>query len=217
MEQLHQVIPADQLVSSKYQTIGRCNNYAVLPNIMCPKECKIVGQLLVDHALSYALTATVDVPAVVYVRERPIMRSLTDDRERDEITEATILSLTMHKTALAVEAQENVAKVQEKLMEEDIEKIVDGEDEESYASEFANSVFLNEEEDFGTRLEPGSHKENPETVDDDDDDEEEKKDDKKDDDNDDDDKDNDNNDHTDHTLLGTQVTSSLEDKNEKMP
>ncbi|GKE93129.1 hypothetical protein Tco_1574224, partial [Tanacetum coccineum] len=69
MEQLHQVIPADQLVSSKYQTIGRCNNYAVLPNIMCPKECKIVGQLLVDHALSYALTATIDVPAVRAVNE----------------------------------------------------------------------------------------------------------------------------------------------------
>ncbi|GJU32950.1 hypothetical protein Tco_1176539 [Tanacetum coccineum] len=31
---------------------------------MCPKECKIVGQLLVDHALSCALTATADVPAM---------------------------------------------------------------------------------------------------------------------------------------------------------
>ncbi|GJY62982.1 hypothetical protein Tco_0464442 [Tanacetum coccineum] len=36
----------------------------------------------------------------------------SDDRERDEITEATLLSLTLHKTALAAEAQENVAKVQ---------------------------------------------------------------------------------------------------------
>ncbi|GJR80903.1 hypothetical protein Tco_0151688, partial [Tanacetum coccineum] len=80
-------------------------------------------------------------------------------------------------------------------MEEDIKKMVDGEYEESYASEFADSVFLNEEEDFGTRLEPESHKENPETVDDDDD-EEGKKDDKKDDDNEDDD----NDDHTDHKL-----------------
>ncbi|GJU79054.1 retrovirus-related pol polyprotein from transposon TNT 1-94 [Tanacetum coccineum] len=33
-------------------------------NIPCPKECKIIGQLLVDHALSYDLTATVDVPAL---------------------------------------------------------------------------------------------------------------------------------------------------------
>ncbi|GJW86569.1 hypothetical protein Tco_0161909 [Tanacetum coccineum] len=56
-EQPQQIILADKLVTTKYQGIGRCNNYAVLPNISCPKECKIVGWLLVDHALSYALTA----------------------------------------------------------------------------------------------------------------------------------------------------------------
>ncbi|GKF93930.1 hypothetical protein Tco_0283630, partial [Tanacetum coccineum] len=38
----------------------------------------------------------------------------SDDKERDEIAKETLLSLTMHKTALAAEAQENVAKVQEK-------------------------------------------------------------------------------------------------------
>ncbi|GJS15756.1 hypothetical protein Tco_0410228 [Tanacetum coccineum] len=69
----------------------------------------------------------------------------SDDKERDE------------------------TKVQEKLMEKDIEKMVDGEDEESYASGFADSVFPNEEEDSSTRLEPGVHRENPKTVDDDDD------------------------------------------------
>ncbi|GJW02615.1 hypothetical protein Tco_1561471 [Tanacetum coccineum] len=65
LEQPQKITPADQLVhSSKFQEVGRCNNYVVLPNILCPRECKIVGQLLVDHALSYALTATADVPAV---------------------------------------------------------------------------------------------------------------------------------------------------------
>nr|GEW75240.1 uncharacterized mitochondrial protein AtMg00810-like [Tanacetum cinerariifolium] len=34
------------------------------PNIPCSPECKIVGQLLLDHPLSYALTTTTDVPAV---------------------------------------------------------------------------------------------------------------------------------------------------------
>ncbi|GKE27006.1 hypothetical protein Tco_1442390 [Tanacetum coccineum] len=64
----------------------------------------------------------------------------SDDRERDEIVEATLLSLTMHKTALAAEAQENVVKVQEKL--EEIENMVEGKkDEKSYASEFADLVF----------------------------------------------------------------------------
>nr|GEX78262.1 hypothetical protein [Tanacetum cinerariifolium] len=84
-------------------------------------------------------------------------------------------------TALAAEAQENIAKVQENLVEEEIEKLVKGdEDEESYASEFFDSVLNDDLDDFGTRLEPESHKENPKNVDDDDDDgeiEKEKKDD----------------------------------------
>ncbi|GJR35600.1 hypothetical protein Tco_1211284 [Tanacetum coccineum] len=57
------VIPADQLVS-QVKPIRRCNNYAVLQSIPCSPECKIVGQLLLDHPLSYTLTATADVPAV---------------------------------------------------------------------------------------------------------------------------------------------------------
>ncbi|GKD11778.1 hypothetical protein Tco_1196185, partial [Tanacetum coccineum] len=68
-----------------------------------------------------------------------------------------------HKTALAAEAQENIAKVQEKILEEDIEKMVDGEDEDSYASAFADLLFQ-DEEDTRTRIEPGSHKENSEFL-----------------------------------------------------
>ncbi|GJY29737.1 hypothetical protein Tco_0405504 [Tanacetum coccineum] len=75
-----------------------------------------------------------------------------DDRERDEIAEATLLSLALHKTAIAAEAEENVAKVQEKLAEEEIEKMVEGdEDEESYASEFADSM-INDDDDLSTRI-----------------------------------------------------------------
>ncbi|GJU27930.1 hypothetical protein Tco_1166551 [Tanacetum coccineum] len=99
----------------------------------------------------------------------PQEKKRNDDRERNEIAEATLLSLTLHKTSLAAEAQENIAKVQKKLAEEEIEKLVEGdEDEESYASEFADSVLNDDVDDSGTRLEPGSHKENPEKVDDDD-------------------------------------------------
>ncbi|GJS78288.1 retrovirus-related pol polyprotein from transposon TNT 1-94 [Tanacetum coccineum] len=358
----------DQLVTTKYQGIGRCNNYAVLSNIMCPKECKIVGQLLVDHDLSYNLTVdrleityTVDMfcvtlklsvetpnypfiaPAtlkfiqpflkivgyqtkinilpifhalinrvhvdnasllwrdflhcvqqnkdviqyprftnliivdlmqqfdsipkrleedchsikddvsleskdyakefvrvdVLMIQPQPVESTQgtnmtpratrtpnlaedvqhvsttipppSDDQERDEIVEATLLSLSLHKTTKIAEEQENVAAVEKKHLDEDVEKIVEGEDEESYASKFADFVFL-DEEDSGTRLEPESHKENPEIVDDDDDDEEEKKDDKKDDDNDDDD----NDDHDDHALVRNKVTGSSEVRNEKM-
>ncbi|GKD98933.1 hypothetical protein Tco_1382830 [Tanacetum coccineum] len=89
--------------------------------------------------------------------------------ERDEIAKATLLSLTLHKTTLAAEAQENIDKVHETLAEEEIGKMVEGdEDEESYASEFPDSILNDDVDDFGTRLEPGSHKENMEKVDDDD-------------------------------------------------
>ncbi|GKC75977.1 hypothetical protein Tco_1126751, partial [Tanacetum coccineum] len=87
-----------------------------------------------------------------------------DDRERDAIAEATLLSLTLHKTALLAEAQENIAKVQEKLDEEEIDKMVEGStDDESYASEFADSILNNEGaevDDTGSKIEPGSQKEN---------------------------------------------------------
>ncbi|GJW76101.1 hypothetical protein Tco_0137783 [Tanacetum coccineum] len=62
-----QVIPAAQLVL-RFHTIKRCNNYAVLQNIPCSPKSKIVGQILLDHPLGYALTATVDVP-VVYLQQ----------------------------------------------------------------------------------------------------------------------------------------------------
>ncbi|GJZ06470.1 retrovirus-related pol polyprotein from transposon TNT 1-94 [Tanacetum coccineum] len=320
-------------------SIGRCNNYAVLPNIPCPKECKIVGQLLVDHALSYALTATADVSTVylqkfqksvkpvpnanetirftvdketitynvdmfrstlklpVETPEQPFIalatlkfiqpflkivgyqglkkkdviqhprstkliivdlmkkfdsipqrlkkdyHSIKDDvplvsmyttrnvtvkgmlipdnlltdniRETQEYkdyvkefvgvdvptiqpkpvesTQGTHRTPRATRTSNPVddvvqkkkgkhaaretssprpslkiriyEEQENVVVVEEQLLKEDVEKIVEGEDEESYASEFADFVFL-DEEDSGTRLEPGSHKENPKEIDD---------------------------------------------------
>ncbi|GJS58796.1 hypothetical protein Tco_0653580 [Tanacetum coccineum] len=52
------------------------------------------------------------------------------------------------------EAQENVAKVQEKLGEEEIEKMVEGdEDEESYAIEFADSVLNDDVDDSDEKIE----------------------------------------------------------------
>ncbi|GKB25848.1 hypothetical protein Tco_0865249 [Tanacetum coccineum] len=93
------------------------------------------------------------------------VKVLVASSERDEVAEATILSLTLHKTALAAKAQENISKVQEKQDEEEIEKMVKGdEDEESYASEFVDLVLNDDVDDFGTNIEPGSHKEHPKNV-----------------------------------------------------
>ncbi|GJV55344.1 hypothetical protein Tco_1456349 [Tanacetum coccineum] len=85
-------------------------------------------------------------------------------------------------------------------MEEDIEKMVDDAKEELYASVFVDSVFQDDDDDYGNRIELGSHKENKKMVDDDDGENEKKDDDDKKDDNEDDD----NDDHIDHTLVKTQ-------------
>nr|GFB78213.1 hypothetical protein [Tanacetum cinerariifolium] len=146
-----------------------------------------------------------------------------DDRERDELAEATLPSLTLYKTDLVVEAQENIAKVQEKLEDEEIGKMVEGEeDEESYASEFVDSMFNDDDDDSDTRIEPRSHKENPEVIDDDE--VTKKNDDKKDEDEEKDDdveKMNDaakvkDNDDPDHTLVRIHTTGSMETRNEQM-
>ncbi|GJY32618.1 hypothetical protein Tco_0916234 [Tanacetum coccineum] len=142
----------------------------------------------------------------------------------NEIAEATLLSLTLHKTALAAEAQENVAKVQENLAKEEIEMMVEGEeDEESYASEFVDSMLNDDDDDYGTRIDPESHKENPKVVVDDDvtkrKDDEKDEDEVKDDDvekTDDAAEDKDNDDHIDHTLVGTHAMGSMETRNEQM-
>ncbi|GKA21598.1 hypothetical protein Tco_0701587 [Tanacetum coccineum] len=82
--------------------------------------------------------------------------------------------------------------IEERLLEEDIEKLVDGEDDLD-GTKFADTVLLSDE-DSGDRIEPESHKENPKKIDDDDDG---RKDDKKDDD------DNDDDDQDDHALIRT--------------
>ncbi|GJY84197.1 hypothetical protein Tco_0497573 [Tanacetum coccineum] len=361
-----QITPTNQLVhSSKFQTVGRCNNKVVLPNIPCLKECRIVGQLLVDHAQSYALTTTVDVPTV-YIQQfwktvrqvlnanetirfmvnkeeitytvdmfhatlklpvetpkqpfiplanfdyiKPFLKilgyqgssdkkknviqyprftkliiadimekyesipkrreedyytikndtqlaykdcetkyggvevlkiqpepvestqethrtpratripnptnqkptsttplPLSDDREHDEIIEVTQLSLALDKTVKVYEEHQNMAIVEKKMLDENVEKLVDGE-EQSDGTDFADTVLLIDE-DSSDRLELGSHKENSEKNHDDDDDDV-KKDDKKDDDD-----DNDDDDHDVHLLIRTQVTGSLEIRTEKM-
>ncbi|GKA02884.1 hypothetical protein Tco_0675665 [Tanacetum coccineum] len=157
-KQQQQIIPADQLVP-KLQGIGRCNNYVVLQNIPCCVECKITRQILIDHALSYALTATANVLAV-YLQQfwKTVSKIVGYQGDVDKVN--------AFFTKCLAQLWQTIFK--ENLMEEDIEKIVEGEDEESYASEFADSVFLNEEDDFGSRIEPESHRKNLKVVDDND-------------------------------------------------
>ncbi|GKA37723.1 hypothetical protein Tco_0724288 [Tanacetum coccineum] len=214
---LIRVIPADQLVP-KFQRIGRCNNYVVLQNIPCSPECKIVGQLLLDHLLSYALTTRADVlvetptnpfitPSTIKVIE-PFMQTvgyqgvcdkgdvivqgmfILDAFITDEIRATEDYKEYEMVFSRLVPMIQTTIGLQEKLEEEDIVKMVEGDEDEESAR---------------------SHKKNLENVDDDENENENKK---KDDD--DDKKSDDNDDHTDHTLVGNQATSSMETRKEKM-
>ncbi|GJV15642.1 hypothetical protein Tco_1360965 [Tanacetum coccineum] len=139
----------------------------------------------------------------------------SDDQETDDIIEATQLGLVLDKTTKVYEEQHNVAIVKEKLLDEDVEKLVEGNDE-SDGNDFADTVLLSDEYSIDG-LEPGSQKENPENNDDDDDDDDEKKDEKHDDANDDDDdNDDDNDDRDNHALIKTRRTGSSEIRTEKM-
>ncbi|GJT47137.1 hypothetical protein Tco_0955852 [Tanacetum coccineum] len=135
-----------------------------------------------------------------------------DDRERDDIIKVTQLSLAEAKAVKVYEEQQSVTVVEKRIVEDDVEKLIDGEDESS-SSEFASTILLSDE-DSDDRIEPESHKENPEAIVDD----EEKKDDddiideKKDDDDDNDDDD----DHDDRSLIRTQRTGSLKIRTEQM-
>ncbi|GJT67663.1 hypothetical protein Tco_1019143 [Tanacetum coccineum] len=283
-----QITPADQLVNpSNHETVKMCNNKVILLNITCPKESRIIRQLLADHALSHALTATADVLAVVVnkvlvdyasllwsdflycvmqkknviqyprftkliiadliekyesipkrlkeeyhtikddtllvnVREVMFTQDISkdkdqekestpttplppsDDQEKDDIIEATQLSLALDKIAKVYEEQQNMAAIENKNLEEGVEKLVEGGDEFD-GDEFADTVLLSDG-DSSDRIEPRSHKEKLEEIinDDDDDKHDDAKDDKDDD------------DHDDHSLIKTQRMGSSEIRTEKM-
>nr|GEZ46115.1 hypothetical protein [Tanacetum cinerariifolium] len=94
-----QIIPAAQLVL-KCQRIGRYNKYVMLQSISCSPECKIVRKILLDHPLSYALTATTDVPVMsVTVRGMLILDAfLTEEiRATDDYKESLRINLSSDK------------------------------------------------------------------------------------------------------------------------
>ncbi|GKC58173.1 hypothetical protein Tco_1085771 [Tanacetum coccineum] len=100
-------------------------------------------------------------------KRKQIARETSSPRKPTKVTIKQKAKTTSIPPATA-KAQENVSKVPEQL-EEKRNKMVKGDkDEESYASEFADSMFNDDNDDTCTRIEPGSHKENPKVVDDDD-------------------------------------------------
>ncbi|GJX47550.1 retrovirus-related pol polyprotein from transposon TNT 1-94 [Tanacetum coccineum] len=219
-------------------------------------------QILLDHPLSYVLTATADVCVVYLQKFWKTVSKVPDTKDtikfkldRQEIVYTVDMFCdtlhlpmeTLEKPFIAPETiwttiysnrnvlfrgmlisgalltnaicdTDDYKEYETVFVKEEIEKMVEGEgDEESHASEFADFMLHDDDDDSGNRLKPESHKENPEHVDDYDANEKEKKYDMN---NDDEKKDDveekDNNDHTDHVLVKTQEMGSLENRTEKM-
>ncbi|GJS38558.1 hypothetical protein Tco_0563601 [Tanacetum coccineum] len=92
------------------------------------------------------------------VPETPIPTAVEIDIA--SLDKATRLSNATARSLEDLEAQQNVEKVQEHLVDEEIETMVEG-TENVDADEFVDEI-LNSQEYPDTRLEPGSHKESPE-------------------------------------------------------
>nr|GFB09081.1 hypothetical protein [Tanacetum cinerariifolium] len=73
-----------------------------------------------------------------------------DDAERDDLIEATQLSLAKAKTTKEYESQQNVSLVDDIILEENVEKLVEG-DKESDGDDFVDTMILSDE-DPDTRM-----------------------------------------------------------------
>nr|GEV67342.1 hypothetical protein [Tanacetum cinerariifolium] len=188
-----QIILAAQLVL-KFQGIRRCNNYVVLQSIPCLPECKIVGKILLDHPLSYALTATVDVPAVGNSRKsivapvnKVIIESFMHTVGYHGVVDKDVIQYPRFIKHIIVDLMKKFQSIPLRLEEDyhsikdeiPLKQVVKGEkDVESYADKFVAFMIHDDVDDFRDRIEPESHKEHSKVVDDDDDNKEEKKDEK---------------------------------------
>ncbi|GJU52212.1 hypothetical protein Tco_1225926 [Tanacetum coccineum] len=84
-----------ELVSTAYVIL--------LPNIPCLKKCRIVRQLLVDHAISYALTATANVSAVYIQQFWKTVRQVPNHNETNQFmvnNEEITYTVNMFRTTL---------------------------------------------------------------------------------------------------------------------
>ncbi|GKE61121.1 hypothetical protein Tco_1511488 [Tanacetum coccineum] len=86
--------------------------------------------------------------------ETPILT--TDQIDVDNLDKATRVSIATARSIEDYEAQQTVKKVEEQVLEEDVEKIVEGEDID--ANKFTNDM-INSQEYPDTRIDLESHKE----------------------------------------------------------
>ncbi|GKC55194.1 hypothetical protein Tco_1077939 [Tanacetum coccineum] len=136
-----------------------------LVSVYTTRNVLVRGMLILDEFLTKEIRATDDFKEYETGKKRK-------QRARETSSPRKPLKVTIRQkkqSTPSIPPLDNIAKVQEKLDEEEIKKMVEGdEDEESYASEFDDIMINDDVNDSGTKIEPGSHKEHLENVNDDD-------------------------------------------------
>ncbi|GJV65508.1 hypothetical protein Tco_1476336 [Tanacetum coccineum] len=136
-----------------------------LVSVYTTRNVLVQGMLILDEFLTEEIRATDDFKEYETGKKRK-------QRARETSSPRKPLKVTIRQkkqSTPSIPPLDNIAKVQEKLDEEEIKKMVEGdEDEESYASEFDDIMINDDVNDSGTKIEPGSHKEHLENVNDDD-------------------------------------------------
>ncbi|GKC60548.1 hypothetical protein Tco_1088146 [Tanacetum coccineum] len=170
---------------NKCYALMDANKKIDLDNPLCPNESKILANILQNHPLRFSIAASSSVPWIYLgqfwhtlkkdgseyrlkfmLDRKELTMTLDDFRTIFQLPQATNNN---HKRFVAaqkfskkkihdeLEAKQNVKKVKEHLIAEEIEKLVEG-TENVENNEVVNFV-LNNQEVPSTRLEPRSHKE----------------------------------------------------------
>ncbi|GJT73840.1 hypothetical protein Tco_1033126 [Tanacetum coccineum] len=172
-----------------------------IKSIPCLPECKIVGQILLDHPLSYALTVTANVPSVYLQQFWKTVSKKKNAIQYPRFTKLICVDFMKKFPNIPQRIDEDYHSIKDDIplvsvyttgnvlvrgmliMDEFLTKEIRVTDDfKEYEMVFMIHVCEGEKDeqsydDSDNRLEPGSHKENPQHVDDDDDKEEEKVDD----------------------------------------
>ncbi|GJY89634.1 hypothetical protein Tco_0504830 [Tanacetum coccineum] len=127
-----------------------------LVSVYTTRNVLVRGMLILDEFLIEEIHATNDYKEyeMVFMNVVVLMN----------LPQPVVSTQGMHRTTPRAHRTPTLTTAK-KLDEDKIEKMVEGDkDEESYASEFADSMIKDDVDDFGTRIEPGSHKEHPKNV-----------------------------------------------------
>ncbi|GJT34552.1 hypothetical protein Tco_0924971 [Tanacetum coccineum] len=117
----------DELCSPKKRyALMDANKNIDLYHQLCPNESKIMENILQNHPLRFIIAASSSVPWI-YMEATPPTPILTTTEAEDIILQDTIqLSIAEQKSHDVLEANQNVKKVEEHLIVEEIEKLVEG-------------------------------------------------------------------------------------------